>query len=194
MKLQKTKYFLLFLLIFLCFGKSFSQTYVKGNATTALLLMPSFGIETKIANKVTFQFDLTGSMWESFNHGPQKFLFATPEVRYYTKEIGSGFFAGINGGAAIFEMQKYNYWNTDKYQKGHAFMVGATVGYSWRLNEKWGLEAFLGGGFLQSYYKGYLLSTGYEYTKDKPGNENRKWDMSGDWLPYKGGLMITYKL
>ncbi len=192
---MKLKHFLvLTILVFLGLGKSYAQTYIKGNVTTALLLMPSFGVETRLADNITFQFDFTASFWESFNHGPQKFIFATPEFRYYTKEIGSGFFAGVNGGMAWFEMQKYNYWNTDKYQKGHALLVGATIGYKWNLNDHWGIEAFLGGGFIQSHYKGYYVSTGERYDLYSEDTIGRQWNLSGDWLPYKGGIMIVYKL
>ena len=50
------------------------------------------------------------------------------------------------------------------------------------------LDCFLGGGWHQGFYKGYLLSTGERY--EHAENYNK----SGEWLPYRGGVMVSYKL
>ena len=39
-----------------------------------------------------------------------------------------------------------------------------------------------------TYYKGYLLSTGERYDLAKEYNK------SGELIPYRGGLMLVYKL
>ena len=58
-------------------------------------------------------------------------------------------------------------------------------------NEKFNLEIFIGGGSSQSNYK--------YYNKDEQrifaiSNYKRKFNKSGEELPYRGGLMLTYKL
>ena len=50
------------------------------------------------------------------------------------------------------------------------------------------LEVFIGGGSQQAFYKGYDAITGQR--KEKAKNYNK----SGEWLPYRGGIMICYKL
>jgi len=42
-------------------ASSYPQTYIKGNAVTALALIPNIGIETSIGQKITFQADVMAS-------------------------------------------------------------------------------------------------------------------------------------
>jgi hypothetical protein len=51
------------------------------------------------------------------------------------------------------------------------------------------LDFFLGGGWHQGFYHGYYndgTSGRYE------GVEN--WNKSGEWLPYRGGVMVSYRI
>jgi len=73
-------------------------------------------------------------------------------------------------------------------EKGFGYFIGATIGYEKKLNDRFMLDFFLGGGSHQAFYKGYYLSTGERY--DKAKNYNK----SGEWLPYRGGIMISYRL
>lgn len=176
-------------ILILCFVYSgFSQTRLKGNLFTALIGIPNIGLETKIANKFTLQVDLTASFWESYKGGPQKFFMIFPEVRYYTNSTNKGFFIGGHIGGSKFELQKLQYINTDYYQKGYNIMYGATIGYLFEWNKNFNIELFLGGGSQQAFYKGYLLSTGERYESAKNFNK------SGEFIPYRGGVMLVYKL
>ncbi len=89
----------------------------------------------------------------------------------------------------IYKIQKWNYWNTNKYEDGFGYRIGATIGYNFKITEKINLDAFVGGGWHQGFYKGY-------YNDGTPGRYEKaeKYNKSGEWLPYRGGLMITYKL
>ena len=101
-------------------------------------------------------------------------------------------------------MQKYNYWSdglyqytpespiykaSDLYQNGYAIIIGATLGYQFQLSERWNMDLYLGAGSAQSFYKGYHKELGIRYD-----NDGRKWNKSGEFLPYRGGVMISYKL
>ena len=57
-----------------------------------------------------------------------------------------------------YNFQKWNYLNTDKYEKGFGYFIGATIGYQVKINDKFNLDCFLGGGWHQGFYKGYLIS------------------------------------
>jgi hypothetical protein len=49
------------------------------------------------------------------------------------------------------------------------------------------VDCFLGGGWHQGYYKGYyIVGERYETV--------RNYNKSGEWLPYRGGVMVSYKL
>ena len=175
-----------FLLISIC---SQSQTYIKGNAATALILVPNIGIETSIGKKFTFQADVMASFWESFNgHHPMKFYSLIAEVRYHFQEKYNGFYAGAHIGLTLFNFQKWNYLNTDNYEKGLGYVVGATIGYQKKINERFMLDCFLGAGNHQGFYHGYKISTGERYETAK------HWNKSGEWIPYRGGVMVSYRI
>jgi hypothetical protein len=167
-----------------------SQTFVKFNGATALLAIPNVGIETSIGEKMTFSADVMASFWESFNgHNPMKFITVTPEIRYHFKEKYNGFYVGGHIGADKYELQKWNYWNSNHYEDGFGYRLGATVGYNLKLNDKFLLDFFVGGGWHQGFYHGY-------YNDGTPGRYEKAvhWNKSGEWLPYRGGVMISYKL
>ena len=181
-----------FVFLFLLFitTTSFGQTYLKINGVSALVGIPNIGIETSIGAKSTLSADVMVSFWESFNgHHPMKFVTFTPEYRYHFKEKYNGFYVGVHLGADAFEIQKWNYWGSNKYEKGFGYRMGATVGYNFKISNKIILDAFVGGGMHQGFYKGY-------YNDGTPGRYEtaKHWNKSGEWLPYRGGIMISYKL
>lgn len=176
-----------FLLISFC---SQSQTYIKGNALTALAIVPNVGIETSIGKKMTFQTDVMASFWESFNgNHPMKFYSLVTEVRYHFHEKYNGFYFGGHAGVDQYELQKWNYWNSNEYEEGFGYKFGATIGYEKKLNNRLMLDFFVGGGWHQGYYHGY-------YNDGTPGRYEsvKNWNKSGEWLPYRGGVMISYRL
>ncbi|MGO4770588.1 DUF3575 domain-containing protein [Flavobacterium sp. W22_SRS_FK3] len=167
-----------------------SQTYIKFNAFTALALVPNLGVETSIGEKTTFNFDIMASFWKSFaGQKPMKFYTFTPEIRYHFKEKYNGIYAGLHTGFDTFEIQKWGYWNTNMYETGMGYRIGATIGYNKKLSDKFLLDIFIRGGWHQGFYKGHFNdgTTGsYENVKN--------WNKSGEYLPYGGGVMISYKL
>ena len=164
------------------------QTYVKANVFTTLLTIPNIGIETSIGKKSTFQFDITASFWKSIKGNPRQFYLFIPEYRYHFKEKNNGFYVGAHTGATVFNFQKWNYINSNKYEEGLGYVIGATIGYKSKINDKIHLDCFLGGGWLQGFYKGYIVGTNQRY--EKATNYNK----SGEWLPYRGGVMVSYQL
>lgn len=179
---------ILFLATLLFALQSQSQTYIKVNAFTTLLTAPNIGVETKLGEKTSIQVDILALPWKSINGIPRQFYTLTTEFRYNFKEQNNGFYVGGNIGGSKYNFQKWNYINTDHYEIGHGYMLGATVGYKAKINEKFYLECFLGGGWHQGFYKGYFLSSGERYETAQHYNK------SGEWLPYRGGVMIAYKL
>jgi hypothetical protein len=165
-----------------------AQTVIKANLLTAIVAIPHIGVETKIGKQNTLQLDVQASFWKSFNGGPQQFVIIIPEFRHYFKSAFYGFYAGVHIGGSAFKVQKWNYINTDLYQKGYSLLYGGTVGYQFKINERFNADLFVGGGSQQGYYKGYSLSSGIRY--DTATNFNK----SGEIVPYRLGLMFVYKL
>jgi hypothetical protein len=172
----------------LIFNITFGQTYLKANAATALVLIPNIGVETSLSNKLTFQVDVMASFWKSFKDGPLQFVTVIPEIRYHFKENYKGYYFGANIGGGAFKLQKWNYVDSPRYQEGYNYLIGGTIGYQNKISDKIMLELFLGGGIQQAFYKGYNTETGERY--ETADNYNK----SGEWIPYRGGFMICYKL
>ena len=183
-----------------------AQTEVKFNMATAALLIPNVGIEIPISNHSSVQLDVLGSFWDSFNGDPLQIIQVFPEYRYYLKPERSGLFVGGHVGFGMFTMQKpgylvlydkytvgspYNKKQADgSYESGRVTFYGLTLGYKHWLNDRWGLELFVGGGLSQSNYKGYS-----RLERIDVGEENyRDFNGSGEVLLYRGGLMLVYKL
>jgi hypothetical protein len=169
-----------------------AQTYIKGNAATALILVPNFGVETSIGKKSTFQFDIMASFWNSINGLPYKFYTFIPEYRYHFHEKYNGFYAGGHIGFDAFDVTKItgNYAALRLHSIGVGYSIGATIGYQKKINDKFLLDFFIGGGNHQSFYHSYYLDTGERWDLDKAVGRNK----SGEWLPYRGGIMISYRL
>ena len=184
---MKKLFIFTFLFISIC---SQSQTYIKGNAITALALIPNIGIETSIGKKSTFQFDILASFWSSIDGKPYEFYVFTSEYRYHFKEKYTGFYVGANAGFDSYNVTKWNYIDIGVHQIGVGYTLGATIGYEKKLNDRFMLDFFLGGGTHQGFYHSYYIETGKRFEQDKAVGRNK----SGEWLPYRGGIMISYRL
>lgn len=166
---------------------SVGQTYIKVNAFSTVLTIPNVGFETDIGKKSTFQFDITASFW-NMKDKPMQFYIFIPEYRYHFHEKHNGFYVGANVGATVFNFQKWNYLNTLMYEKGFGYLIGISIGYQKKINDKFMIDCFLGGGNSQSFYKGYYIGTKTRH--DNAENYNK----SGEWIPYRGGVMVSYRL
>lgn len=180
---MKKLFFLTAACLFVCHA-AFSQTRIKANMLYWALGMPNASVETRLTDRLTFNSDLTYSPWKSLDGNHFEFLKIIPEIRFYTKNAFSGFYVGAYGSFQFFNITKWNYWNSGKYQRGRGFALGASVGYTYAIDEKLGLDVYLGGGWQNSQYRGY----------EKNGKQYVGWNGSGEWLPYKVGISLSYKL
>lgn len=186
-----------------------AQTVVKVNAPFLPLGVLNVALEKPLAKKYTIQGEIFVSPWKSFDGKNLQIYMATLEGRYYFKEITKGWYIGAYGSIGAFNLQKWNYFSpqpvldsegnpelladgsvrlTERYQKGLAFIIGVSGGYHFTINEKLGLDLFAGLGTVQSLYKGYTKDNNERYDGAK------MWNKSGEFMPTRGGLMLTYKL
>lgn len=187
--MKKGHYFFLIFLFFLKVN-CHSQTYIKANSVLLPVGVLNFGIEQNIKNHFTFQADFLISPWKSFFDNHLQIYSGTIEGRYYFKESFKNWYIGGNLGMAVFDIQKWNYWDTNKYQRGFTFLGGVTVGYQYQWKENWNLDFFLGGGTSQGFYHGYENNPPkfFRYEGSEP------WNRSGELIPFRGGIMVSYKL
>ncbi|MDN3691908.1 DUF3575 domain-containing protein [Chryseobacterium tructae] len=177
--------------------------YVKGNALFLPVGIINLGIEKQISPKYTLQGDVFISPWKSFSGHELQFYSVSAEGRYYFKEAFKHWYIGANVSVAAYNAQKWNYWNNNAisisdngdsfvisnlYQRGFSIMLGVTGGYQFQLSERWNLDLYATIGTAQSFYKGYDRTTGKRYDIGVEGLNK-----SGEILPYRGGVMISYK-
>ncbi|BFO64331.1 DUF3575 domain-containing protein [Chryseobacterium sp. S0630] len=183
-------------------GGQEKSLYIKGNALFAPIGILNLGIEKQISPKYTIQGDVFISPWKSFGGHKLQFYSVSAEGRYYFTEAFKHWYLGANVSVAAYNASKWSYWNdntaenwngeilvnSNLYQKGFSVMLGVTAGYQFQLSERWNLDIYGTIGTSQGFYKGYDKSTGRRY------DSAEKFNKSGEIIPYRGGVMISYKL
>lgn len=188
--MKKTLLLILISWSMFCFSQEEKSIFVKGNILFAPISVLNVGLEYQLSSKYTLQGDVLISPWKSIAGNHAQIYMGTLEGRYYFKEAFKHWYVGINAGSGVFDITKYNYFNTNRFQRGFAFTLGGTIGYQFQWRDKWNIDVFLGGGPVQSFYHGYEEIPPKLFRYD--GAE--KWNKSGEILPYRGGIMISYKL
>lgn len=158
-----------FLSLFFYSSVLYPQTELKFNLLSSLVLVPNLGVELPIADRQSAQLDVLGSFWDSWEgsalHINQTFL----EYRFYSHPGRKAWFLGLHWGFGMFTLTKpdlpgtYGYPKSH-YQSGRNMYYGITLGYKKNLSDRWAVEAFLGGGFSDSFYRGYLKKIGNAMT------------------------------
>ena len=181
---------------------NFGQTELKFNLATAPLLVPNIGIEVKLSEKLGYQLDTSASFYNDIEGSPFHMTQIFSEFRFYpNKNQKRNFFVGAHVGYGMYNIRlpKWianlsgsEFKEEGSYQYGRNAYFGITIGKKIQLkNEKLGLEVFIGGGSSQSNYKYYNKN---EQRIFAITNYKRKFNKSGEVLPYRGGLMLIYKL
>jgi hypothetical protein len=180
----------------------FAQTELKFNLATATLLVPNIGIEVKLSENFGYQLDTSASFYNDIEGSPFHMTQIFNEFRFYpNKNQKRNFFIGAHVGYGMYNIRLprwianlsgSEYKEEGSYQYGRNAYYGITIGKKIPLkNERFGLEVFIGGGSSQSNYKYYNKN---EQRIFAITNYKRKFNKSGEELPYRGGLMLTYKL
>lgn len=183
--------------VFAVAGSADAQVYGKLNALYACVGIVNPQVELGLSQHSTFQTELVVSPHKRI-FGDHHFMFGIlmNEYRYYFREHNNGFYLGANGSVEMFNMSKpeikRGFKLQDRYCKGYGFMLGVVAGYEYRFCERWLLDAFVGFGYIASWYNGYSLDGTLELHPH--GHEDDPFNGSAEWLPNKIGLSIGYRL
>lgn len=114
------------------------------------------------------------------------------EFRFYPKQVFKGFFCGVHTGWGIYRLNKnilpiFGYLkDPNSIQVGQSFIAGLTVGYCFTFDKHWGLEISLGAGRQFSTYE--------SYTHKEDGTASYcELNGSAEYLPTKGGILVSYR-
>jgi len=166
-----------------------TKNQIKGNLLFTPLGILNIGYERAFNEHWTGQTDVFISPWKSFDGRHLQIYMMHFEGRYYFTKAMDKWYVGLNIGMGAFDMQKWNYWNSNKHQRGFNAMLGATVGYQLYLNAHWNMDFYLGGGNSQGFYHGWDMA---QDPPERYDHAPRGWDKSGEWIPYRGGIMASY--
>ncbi len=208
-KLGEFKFILLIIFLGLY---SFSQTDVKINLFTAPFLIPNFAFEIPTSKNQSVQLDVLASFWNEFSlFNDEHFLVNQTffEYRWYKNEFNQGLFIGPNIGYGMFTFNKPDWaivrefpraipvllsehiTSNDEFSSGRTFFYGLSLGIKKQVSSNWFLEFFIGAGLTHSWYKGFK---GLVRTDLNNETEYRRFNKSNEWLLYKGGLMLVYRI
>lgn len=178
-----------------------AQVELKTNLPTLAVGIPNIGLEFQVGKKASIQLDVLGAFWDTIDGTPLQINQTFFEFRYYSKSDISGWFVGGHLGYGMFTFQRPHnlifyprYSHTEdaegSYRSGRTVFHGLTTGYKKRINKRFSLELFVGGGYAMSNYKGYQGKERIDF----PLEDNRPFNGSGEFLLYRGGLMLIYKI
>ena len=200
---MKKSLFILVALVALSFQSATAQVYAKINALYAVVGVANPSVEAAIAPHSSFSIDATFSPWRSVKGRHLVFGMFNGEYRYYIKRATEGFYAAFNAGGMGFDINKPYLFQGGKllgfnvnYGKGFGLIVGLCAGYQHHFAERWTVDAFVGVGYLRSWYNGYqpdgtivMSPQGHEdYEKPDPFNG------SSEVMPFKAGISIGYRI
>ena len=182
-----------------------SQTELKFNLASALILTPNIGIEVQLSEKIGYQLDTSATFFDNIEGSPFQTTQIFNEIRYYPKlkegKNERSFFIGPHVGYGMFTLRIPKFITSivdtelkeeGSYQSGRNVYYGITIGKKIPLkNPNLNLEFFIGGGSSQSNYKYYNKDGNRIY--ENPDIE-KDFNQSGEELVYRGGIMLTYKL
>ncbi len=185
----KTMTIILFFSTGLFFSAHAQKAAVKTNLPYLITTTPNLGLEFAVGDKMSIE--LSGGV-NPFSFGENKQLkhwVIWPELRYWTCETFNGHFFGLHGVGGQFNVGGFDIpiWKLDRLKDrrydGSAIGAGISYGYQWIINDHWGFEFTIGGGFARFNYDVYSLGDKGEKLGD--GEKNY-------FGPTKAGLSIVY--
>lgn len=125
---------------------------LKTNLLYDLTTTLNLGVEIALASQWTLDVPFNLNPWK-FGDNRLRHLGVQPEARYWFCERFSGWFAGVHGHVARFNVGGLPDWDIfsgnmqkNRYQ-GYLYGGGLSVGYAWTLKNRWSMEATVGVGY-----------------------------------------------
>ena len=138
---------------------------LKTNALYLATTTLNLGVEFGLGRKWTLDIPFNYNPWEFSDDTRLRHWGVQPEVRYWFCERFDGWFMGLHGHYAKFNVGGLPDWGIfsenmqqNRYQ-GHLYGAGISVGYSWILKNRWSMEATVGVGYARITADKYPCST-----------------------------------
>lgn len=134
---------------------------VKSNLLYDATTTMNLGLEFGLARKWTLDIPVNYNPWKLNEGARLKHWGVQPEVRYWFCERFRRTFIGLHGHYADFNVGNWPDWSfvSDNMQntryQGHLYGGGVSIGHSWILKKRWGIEASIGVGYAHIVYDKY---------------------------------------
>ncbi|MPM40962.1 hypothetical protein SDC9_87611 [bioreactor metagenome] len=180
---------ILFLTTGLFFSAYAQKTSIKTNIPYWFTASPNLGVEFALGENLSFEFSGGFNPFKFGDNKQMKHWIVWPELRYWLDQAFDGHFFGIHGvggqyniGGLDLPSGRFSGVKTGRYQ-GSAIGLGLSYGYKWILNDRWGIEVTLGGGFARFNYDIYSLGGSGQKTGENTKNY---------FGPTKGAISFVY--
>lgn len=157
------------------------KTNVLYDATTTF----SLGAEVVLGSKTSLDVSGAYNPWEFSETKKMKLWMIQPELRYWFCESLNGHFIGLHLHGGQYNIGGINFSDNIKnfnYQ-GDFYGGGISYGYQWIINNRWGIEAFVGLGYTHIKYDKYPCA--------ECGSKIKS-DTKNYWGPTKAGISFIY--
>ena len=126
---------------------------LKSNLLLWAATIPNLGLEATFNKRWSTSFDVWYSPWKLSEKLSVKTVAILPAIRWWVKSNQSGSFLNVHFNIAWFNVRA----NAYRYQDSGRPLLGAGIGYGYRLrvNNRWGFEFEIGGGFADAKYNRY---------------------------------------
>lgn len=134
---------------------------VKSNLLYDLTTTINLGLEIGLSPRLTLDIPVNYNAWKFSNDMRLRHWGVQPELRYWTCQRFDGWFIGLHGHYARFNVGAFPDWSfiSENMQKnryeGDLYGAGVSAGYSWILKKRWSMEATLGVGYARLVYEKY---------------------------------------
>lgn len=135
------------------------QMSIKSNLPVWLAAMPNIAIEFDLGHHFSIAASVYYSGWDYFKRNIKfRNLTVMPELRYWPRSDNMGFFLGIHGGMAWYNVA----WGGDRRYQDHdgktpALGGGVNIGYKFPLRSKhWSMEVSVGAGAYKLDYDVFM--------------------------------------
>ncbi len=163
---------------------------IKSNLLYDATATVNIGVEVALAQRWTIDIPFNYNGWKL---GDTRFLHwgFQPEVRYWTCQRFDGWFFGLHGHYAKFNIGAFpdrsfisENMRQNRYE-GHLYGAGLAAGYSWILGKRWSMEAAIGMGYARIVYDKYPCAECGSRSASKAKDF---------WGPTKAGLSIVFMI
>ena len=129
---------------------------LKTNLLFAALLTANLSVEAQLTKHFSIDVPIYYSPYDITDKLRFRLLATQPEVRYWPREAGEGWFCGLHATVAGFNVSTPS---SSRYQDPNRAMWGVGIGGGWAhnfgANKEWTIECNLGVGYLNAHWDAY---------------------------------------